>query len=364
MNSCWCSRRGSSLRSSWAHFVRAHLALLGSLFGLLLLGCNSADFDPVSKIASVRILATQASKPYAKPGDEVSIRLLATDARPDAKSKPAMKLLWLAAPCENPFEDLYYGCYLNFARTYQPHVPLTFGELVPEDPANPFKITISPDIIARHAKVEGSAPFGTVFVFSMACAGDHVEYLGLRTSPSPQSVPFACVDAAGKALGPDDFVFAFTRIFVFEELTNENPVIDSVRIGDEKFQSSDFVNCGGEPALCPQKSIARCTKQHVGDCPTISVDTIVPTSSQERDPTSDRGKEQLWVDYYSTAGKFENDVRILYDVSVGRVSDTAVDYHTPNNQTDELQKIWAVVHDNRGGVEWLEIPVKIEQEAQ
>jgi hypothetical protein len=352
-----------ALGATWG--VKSTLAAL--LGGVLALGCEG-DFDPVSKVASVRVLAAQADKPYARPGDTVKIEVLAVDAR--LNKQPKLKVFPLTTPCENPIGDLYYACYLNFANSFQPGDELTAPE---STDGFSFEVTLSQDVIAKHPPIAGIGPFGSVFAFSMACPGT-VRYLGLRLKPSPQSPPFGCFDDSGKQLGNDSFVFAFTRIFVFEDRTNLNPEIESLTVGGKKFIASDLQRCAKAPAdtACKDEqrlTLDHCTKQHVGDCPTIQVDVSVPESSQEADPSSERGREQLWVDYYATGGMFEDDIRVLYDASQsGRLSDTAVDFHKPVQRpkdpdpakaNEPSETLWAVVHDNRGGVSWVELPIDV-----
>src|SRR5687767_3104361 len=80
----------------------AALALIGS--------CGSGDFEPQSKIESVRILASRVDKPYAKPGETVSLELLAYDGR--RKKERETKIYWIPFPCMNPRNDLYYACFI------------------------------------------------------------------------------------------------------------------------------------------------------------------------------------------------------------------------------------------------------------
>ena len=73
------------------------------------LACGNSGFDPASKVDSVRLFAVRADKPYAKPGDTVTLEALMTDQR---KAKPrAAKLYWIPVLCLNPREDLYYLCF-------------------------------------------------------------------------------------------------------------------------------------------------------------------------------------------------------------------------------------------------------------
>jgi hypothetical protein len=91
----------------------ASLGFSGLVAATVSVACGAGDFDPASKITSVRVLATRADKPFAKPGDDVTIEALAVDGRAD-RSTP-MHVYWLPISCINPRGDLYYACFAALA---------------------------------------------------------------------------------------------------------------------------------------------------------------------------------------------------------------------------------------------------------
>ncbi len=309
------------------------------------LGCT-ATFTPSNALESVRVLAIQADHPYAAPGATVSLELLAVDARP---AKPApMNVAWITQPCINPPGDDYYACFAAFGAQFRAGVDLT-SELVA---GTRFSAQVPPDVIATHANAPGTDPYGIEIVFAIACAG-HVEYRpllapGAAASASPNAVPFGCFDSNEKALGPDDFVFSYATIYSFSDRTNDNPVVDHLTFGGQTVDVPAGI------------TVSRCTAASQADCPTSPVDTVVPASSQEEDPgTLDADgnplKEEIWVDYYATGAQLQNDVEVLYDPLTGAVSGTGDGLSAPQAAGD--QQLWAVVHDTRGGVAWLAVPV-------
>jgi hypothetical protein len=305
-------------------------------------GCGN-NFDPQSKVESVRILATRADKPYAKPGDTVSLEVLAYDGRPNPTSP--MSVAWLPTFCTNPPRDAYYACYPAFASQFQRGVDLT--PVLDTGPT--FSLQVPTDALDGRQAAAGSPPYGTLIVFNMACAG-HVEYLGESPTASPEAIPFGCFDAGHHRLGPDDFVFAFSRLFVFADRTNANPVIDHLTFDGAPVDPSAGITTD------------HCTATDVTKCPTKPLDTSVPASSQEPDPSAldAQGKidgEEIWVDYYVTAGSVKDDIRLLYDPVHGQVSSTADAFTAPQAPVEGV--IFAVVHDNRGGVGWLEVPLHV-----
>jgi hypothetical protein len=312
---------------------------------LLLAGLAACgnDFDPSSKVQSVRILASRADKPYAKPGDSVELELLAIDGRND-RSRP-MALSWIPTPCINPRDDAYENCFSSFERMFARGVDLT-SQLI----GGPrLSLQIPADILTRGASMQSGAPFGTVFAFGAACAG-HIEYVGRRGS-SPRAVPFACFDSSGRELGADDFVFSYSRIFVFADRANANPVIEGLALNGQTIDPAAgiVVDHCATPSRNGQDST----------CPTYGLELSVPATSQELDPSNVdvNGtvlRESLWVDYYLTGGKVKNDVRILYDAHVGRIFGS-VELEAPGVAGEAM--LWAVAHDNRGGVTWTSVPI-------
>ncbi|MDB4996544.1 MAG: hypothetical protein JWM74_3976 [Myxococcaceae bacterium] len=316
-----------------------------SILLVLALGVATAcapDFDPASKIQSVRILATRADKPYAKPGDTIELEMLATDARKD-KTRP-MSLFWIPAPCINPQGDAYYNCYPTFQATLKTGVDLT-----PQLVSGPkLTVHVPDDTLAHTGSTQGGTSFGTAVVFSMACAG-HVEFVGVSAA-SPQSIPFGCFDSGGQRLGPDDFVFAFSRMFVFADRQNKNPVIDAFTFDGQPVDLAAGItidHCATANAPASQRA---------PKCPTKPIDVAVPPESQEQDPSAG-GRESLWVSYYLTDGKVKTDLRLLYDVQIGRVPKSEDDLEAPAEAGEHT--LWAVVHDNRGGVNWIQVPMHV-----
>lgn len=316
--------------------MTARPLFVSALAASLSVACGS-DFDPSSQVGSVRILATRADKPYARPGDTVVLELLAADGRRQP-GRP-MALSWLPAPCINPPGGSYYDCYPGFAALYKPGVDLS-ASLVGGSTAS---YDIPSAVIDESSALQTGVPFANVFAFSMACAG-HVQYVGQRTS-RPQAVPFGCFDDAGSELGADDFVFGFARVFVFTERTNANPVIDGLLFAGAPVD----IAAGITIDHCPE------VNDTDSDCPTMPLDVVVPASSQEPDPSfvdasGNVRSEGIWVNYYLTDGAVENDLQFLYDATTGRVPDTENALSGPEFPGD--QTLWAVVRDSRGGVTW------------
>jgi hypothetical protein len=312
-----------------------------SLVPLSLAGCGTS-FDPASLVESVRLLAISADKPYAAPGDTVSMQVLAYDGR---AQKPApMQVFWVPIVCPDPPGDAYFACYPGFAEAARPGVDLT-----PMLTAGPsFSFHVPDDIITAHPRPASGTPFGMVVVFAIACAG-HVQLVEQSAATVPPAPPLGCFDDTGAELGPDDSVFAYAQVFSFADgRTNQNPVIDNLTFAGAAVDPVQGITV----AACPP----------TGKCPSTALDTVVPSSSWELDPADLNASgvplhEEVWVDYFLTAGTV-GDSALLYDAAAGKLADPAVQLTAPT--AAGAQVLWAVVHDNRGGVSWLQVPMNVQ----
>jgi hypothetical protein len=308
---------------------------------LFVCACRSTEFDPGSKLESVRILGLSADTPYAKPGDAVNLQVLALDAR--ASKATPMRVWWLPDICENPQNDASYACYPALERRFQANVDLT-PQLTE---ATSFSFQMPSDAIAAHHTERGGAPYGLVVAFVVACAG-HVEYVPKAVGAPVDALPLGCFDDQHTQLGPEQFVFGYSLVYAFADRTNANPELAGLA----------FDGNAVDPTL--GISVDHCTRENIDDCPTTPLSVSVPASSQELDASNLDAKgnslrEEIWVDYYLTAGKVKHDTLILYDPRDGMLSDTHDDFRAP--QVPGAYRLWAVVHDNRGGTSWTDVPL-------
>ncbi len=371
------------------------LPFLALLCLLWVVACGGGAFDPLGKINSVRVIGVRADKPYAKPGDAVTIEALAYDGRPD-KTTP-MQFVWLPYVCVNPPQDLYYACFLPLANgqggsaTQTPvtlldpyagasdggvdagdagssspvalggalsgvtipqllaRVPPGFdlGPYLPKGPKFAFKM---PDNVVESHPIQAGVTerYGLAIAFFVACAGK-IEFAQTNATGGSQQVPIACTGADGKPVGANDYVFGFERIFAYESEGNLNPTIDAVTYNGTPVDLAMGVTmpkCNGDKA--------NCTKQ--------KIDVTVPESSWELNPgdLAEDGstlKEQVWVSYFASDGDLGSDARLLYDTRIGKVDKTEVEYIAPEKAGPAT--LWLVVHDSRGGANWAQFPMNI-----
>ncbi len=316
---------------------------LGLGLGLLLLATScGSDFDPKSSVKTVRVLAIRSELPYARPGETVKLEALVHDAR--ISPPEPMRFYWFPLPCIDPPLGQYYGCYPAFEALFPPRVDLT--PYLPQ--GTTVSIPIPADALANHQPRPGltGEPTATGYVFFMACAG-HVERVPRPTNLDPNALPVGCFSSGGQRLGQEDFIFGFTRVFVFPERRNAIPVPSGLTKGGEPIDPK-------VPLVIPP-----CMKD---PCETVELDMRVDDAAAEIDPENfgpdgNQGRETLYVDWFTTIGKMGADRKILWDPFLGRPPKTVVTYEPPREPG--TGKLWGVLHDNRGGVTWIEVNVEI-----
>lgn len=276
-----------------------------------LVACGGEGFDPASKVDSVRLFVVKADKPYAKPGETVTLEALLTDARRD-KPTPA-KLYWIPILCLNPQDDLYYLCFANpgdgssqaggtrliplgpLADAGAPGADAGAGgspfasiptgvDLAPFLPQGPtFSFRMPDDAIKER---QGSDPYGLAIVFNVLCAG-RIEFVPRDPEGGPQQVPVVCSDENGMKLPPSDYVIGISRVYSFAERINTNPVLEKVTLE------------GNDVDIAAGITLERCTADKEKDCKENKIDVRVSDSSWESNPadvTRDGAlREQIWL---------------------------------------------------------------------
>jgi hypothetical protein len=211
-------------------------------------------------------------------------------------------------------------------------------------------------------------PYGSVFVFYAACAGDLRKAFGADSSQEP---PVGCFDpATGEALGQEDFEFGYFPIYVYNDLINHNPILQSVRLGDSdssapcvnRSECSATKTCGHVGVCIPR--VQRCAESDGDDCPSYALVPSVDRSSAERAVTahlteSTAPLETLWVSYFATSGSYDKDLRVVQDPGAGWEGDISGRWRAQAPAGQEV-RLWAVLRDDRNGVQWLYQDVFVE----
>jgi hypothetical protein len=118
--------------------------------------------------------------------------------------------------------------------------------------------------------------------------------------------------------------------------------------------------CDPADPLC----LPTCAADGDQSCPGYSVKpTLVQADNQELDSVSAQlvGRdvtEQMWINYYTDGGSFKSPVRLLNDATAGWNDSYDAEFYAP--KATGPSRIWAVVHDNRGGASWAGITVNLQ----
>lgn len=331
-----------------------------SLFALV--GCGP-ELDRPGEVKTLRVLAVQKSSAYAKPGETVELSMLWHDGSP--KAPRPVSVVWLSG-CFNPPADLYAGCGAVFAESaagggsgqfgLPPGVELGFGDQ--------FEFTMPADVISSRPPPADPAvpPYGVAYVFFAACAG------ALGPAAPGAAFPLSCKDAAGRALGSDDFVAGYSATYAHDDFRNANPIITGFSFNGVSVEPScTDVEClsvapaerdcsAGEPC------VEACSKDGDEDCPGFEIRPVIARESAEVDEIAKTAygrdiSEQVWVRYYTSGGSVDSDARLVNDAQAGWNEQYETKYRAPSRRGPV--SIWAVVHDNRGGVAWTRLDIQI-----
>jgi hypothetical protein len=262
-----------------------------SLLLAVLASSCAPEFEPASELKTLRMLAVQKDKPYARPGEEVQLRLLWHDAT--SEPSRTIQIQWLAG-CYNPAGDLFASCFADdafggLAGSARVTAAQIAADATAADAGAEAGAVVGPPTVDAGAGVDGgvvapgvgldagtpqagaptlSAPFdervlgggdfqikvgyGERFSFRMPsqivssrprAPSDPTPEYGLaylfvaicagelRLDPSDAGFPLACYDG-NQRLGSRDFVAGYTAVYAYADSTisNDNPSIAGLSI--------------------------------------------------------------------------------------------------------------------------------------
>jgi hypothetical protein len=209
-------------------------------------------------------------------------------------------------------------------------------------------------------------------------------------------IPFLCYEEVdgvpGFSAGDNrrdsrDLVIGYSAVFSYEAFENNNPIFTGVPFGGTTYwpdapadvaaaapagavlaPARDVCLGDGCPRTTPDDDGAACLEgltvdvcpEDDDDCDTTPIQALIDPASAELDAAaSERGtdtlSEQMWVNYYSTQGEMDEEVRLLNDAVEGFQEDVSTGYQSAN--APGVAYLWAVAHDNRGGTDWARLRV-------
>lgn len=351
---------------------RGAARLLLSVLFLATARCDDPAERP-SSVDSVRVLAVHATPSLAAPGDDVALSLLLVDGPSGRPARP-IQVVWIEG-CDNPAGSTPSSCLPDVNRWVS---TLTQSEIASHviapgklpDPAaigfgTTFTTNVSADVIDKAApSTDGSPKRGQVMLFFAACAG---QLRGVNDSNPPQGLALGCYSANGDALGQDDFVTGYVPISVFASEKNQDPIVDGLLVSGQNPSKRSCANdsdcpggegCGTAAQCVP--IVPACDTSKPDDCAGAIFSPLVDAASVEQDTTLSRPEpESLWATYFTDAGYFEDDARVVND-SAGLRSTSALENKIlPAHGYRGPARVWIVVHDSRMGVSWVEQEVSI-----
>ena len=339
----------------------------GICLAALALAACAPEFDRPSELRTLRVLAVQKDKPYALPGDTVNLEMLWHDGlyrEGSTEERRNVQIGWLSG-CFDPPADLYRNCFSELRDPQLVTCSSDSGE-----PCEHFSFVMPQDVISRRPPPADTTqpPYGIAYVFFALCAGE----LGFADPGSGESAfPILCLDADRNALGPNHFVAGYSTVFSYDRFANQNPVLTGFEFNGEPMPAAQICigtecqdkvfpefECGAGPCVdtCADDGDRE-------ECDGTEFRPIVDRESAELDEVSlqTRGRrlgEQMWINYYVDRGGVKSDVRLLNDAVTGWNDDYGTEFYAPKDPG--RSRIWAVVHDNRGGMSWASIVVNVE----
>ncbi|GAC1553506.1 MAG: hypothetical protein NVS3B10_15250 [Polyangiales bacterium] len=315
-------------------------------------------------MTSLRILAVSADvrwsdsttirgQAYAAPGEEVTLR--AEWYHPPSDARPRQ---WIWLRCVDPESTTVAGCIAAIGKEAQQTRDLQRAFLtIPVEGADVdvVKLTVPADALTRLSP-EGRRN-ATVGVVTLLCPGK-IELSDLSAIDSG-SVPVACREyGTGKVLPLDQWVAGIKRIFVRARDRNENPRPQQAGGGTGiTWDGKDWPEAEIKEVAACETDGNRYDKCKDADHHDVAL-TLTPDSFEQGiDENGLPFHEQVIVEYYSTEGLFDKEVRIAQNPGTAWVARSAAK-GAGFDGTDPLT-MWFVAHDSRGGTVWAERQVRV-----
>lgn len=313
---------------------RLVLPLAAASFALAPLACGD-DFAPGSRVTDFRLLAVQADKPYAAPGEEVQLSTLSHEpfGRP---------ITWAWTTCVKPRDTTVNACLAKIGEDATK--PGGGAPIVTGIGNSTFRTTIPANIL------EGVEPraIGNVLVgvLTVACPGP-LSLKNLATATTGE-LPFRCLDANTKEELPyDRYVVSVKRVYVRRIERNQNPSVGIVTWDGAPWAENDVK----EVTPCtnsPNVTYADCSG---GESHDLAVQ--IPPESVESG-VNERGEsfaEDMVAQYFATEGLFEFESRTR--------ESPITSWKARASAAGKEQTLWFVVRESRGGVSWTTRKVRV-----
>lgn len=286
------------------------LLSLGALFTV---ACSGGDFAPASRLTGLRLIAVQADKPSAEPGDEVHLDAIYHD-------EEGRSLRFGYAFCDATASSAALDCLratdVDTLVTAQDDASFSFTMPAPSGP------------------MKRDSALGVVVV---VCPGEIVP-------GDTNGIPLAC-EVDGEPLDVNEFELGVKRIFFAGETPNHNPNITALRWDGQAWPEDEV------------KEVDACDRDtdELEDCKAAFRHTIeIEADGASEDFVDAQGNpstEQAVAQFYATGGTFEYDVRTLDSAETRWVAQ--------KSDAGRTLTLHFVVRDTRGGVTWQTRTVRV-----
>jgi hypothetical protein len=289
--------------------------LVSLSFVILFLSACGDTLAPSSRLTNLRLLAVEADKPAAEPGDTVSLRALYADS-------DARPLQWGYALCDGASSSAALDCLraldLDTLQVATDQAEFSFS--MPEPSS------------------QGQRPV-SIGVAVIVCPGEIVR-------GDTHGVPLACL-VDGEPLDLNDFELGVKRVFYADARPNQNPQIATITYDGEPWPTDEV------------KTVAACTRDtdDVDECKprfrhTFKVEAADGASESFIDNDGKHVDEQVVAQFYATGGTFEYDVRTIESANTRFIAQ--------RSDAGKTLTLHFVIRDSRGGVSWQTREIAVE----
>ena len=338
-------------------------ALPLSLLTLALAGCGTS-FASESLVESVRLLAIQADKPYAAPGDTVTMTALAYDGRasqpppmvpPAMAQPPTMPVFWVPVVCPDPPGDSYFALLPRLRHLRQGAPPgADLSSVLTAGPT--FSFQVPEDVISAHAPEVGAA------VRHGRGVRDRLRGTRAARGPQPGHGP---AGAAPRLLRRHRRRARPRRLGV--RLCAGLLLRQRSHQPEPGHLQPDVRGHGRRPHACPSSPSSTAPApagarppraRHRGAAVERRARSRRPERQRHGPARGDLGRLLSDRRQRPTAAGSVSGSALLYDATAGKVSSSTAQLTPPTVAGDQF--LWAVVHDNRGGVAWQGVTVQVQ----
>lgn len=286
---------------------------------LLTLACDIERMAEAWQIDRLRVLAVASEPAEPRPGDTVTMTSLTV-----SPVIPVALSTWFVCVIS---EELDEGCAIDPALT-ENLSSVDFATLTPEEQAALYQELVDAGMVGVEPFF---SPVWTVPLDVLDALPEEDRLEGLVATVSITAIPDQ------ETVDEGDIELAYKRIPVSEALTpNHNPVVAGLRV--DGFD------------IAPGARVAMDRGQTYAIELVFADDALETYTYVNADGVEESRVEEPYLAWYLQEGTFDQE-NTLYPY-------LTVQYTTPTDPSLTEQSLWVVVRDRRGGMAWMELPIR------